>query len=262
MSPHRFDQTVVQITGAARGFGRLAAQRFSAEGALLALSDVDGEKLKDVAVGLRAKGCRVLAEQLDVTVEAGVAAHFEAVKEEFGLLDVAINNAGRAHPLTSLPSMDLETFEKVMTVNTRGVFLGLKYQIPQMLKQGEGTILNMASVAGLVGAGYLAAYAASKHAIVGLTRSAADEVAGKGIRINALGPAFAHTPMLDQMTDQLAIRHGLTEDEAARRLTKRIPMKRTIQPEEVIDAMLWMCSPGNSAMTGQAIAVDGGLTAI
>jgi len=262
MSPHQFDQTVVQITGAASGLGRLAAERFSAEGALLALSDVDGEKLKDVAVGLRAKGGRVLAERLDVTVETDVAAHFEAVKEEYGQLDVAINNAGRAHPLTPLPSIDLETFEKVMAVNTRGVFLGLKYQIPQMLQQGKGTILNMASVAGLVGAGYLAAYAASKRAIVGLTRSAADEVAGKGIRINALCPAFAQTPMLDQMTDQLATRHGLTGEEAAQRLTKRIPMTRTIQPEEVVDAMLWICSPGNSAMTGQAIAVDGGLTAI
>lgn len=262
MSARRFDQMVVQITGAASGFGRLAAKSFAAEGAVLALSDVDGDKLKDVAVDLRAKGGLVLADQLDVTVEADVAAHLEAVREEYGQLDVAINNAGRAHSLTPLPLMDLETFETVMAVNTRGVFLGLKYQIPQMLQQGRGTILNIASVAGLVGAGYLAAYAASKHAIVGLTRSAADEVAGKGIRINALCPAFAQTPMLDQMTDQLATRHGLTEDEAAQRLAKRIPMKRTIQPEEVVDAMLWMCSPGNSAMTGQAIAVDGGLTAI
>ena len=262
MTERRFDGQVVQITGAASGFGRLAAERFAAEGAVLALSDLDGEKLAEVETALRSNGHRVLSEKVDVTLEAEVSGHIASILDAFGQLDVAINNAGRAHPLTPLPALDLEIFEQMMAVNARGVFLGLKHQIPPMMGQGRGAILNVASVAGLVGAGYLSAYAASKHAIVGLTRSAADEVAGKGIRVNALCPAFAQTPMLDQMTGQLAERHGVSEEEASLRLAKRIPMKRTIRPQEVVDAMLWICSPGNTGMTGQAIAVDGGMTAI
>ncbi|WP_150525676.1 SDR family NAD(P)-dependent oxidoreductase [Roseibium sediminis] len=262
MGERRYEGLVVQITGAASGFGRLAAQRFGEEGALLALSDLDGDQLSEVAAQLQTKGHRVFFEQVDVTSQLQVSGHIKAVLEEYGQLDIAINNAGRVHALVPLPSLDLETFEHMMAVNARSVFLGLKYQIPPMIQQGKGVILNVSSVAGLVGAGYLSAYAASKHAVVGLTRSAADEVASKGIRINALCPAFSQTPMLGQIAEQLADRHGLTEDEAALRLATRIPMKRTILPEEVVDAMLWICSPGNSAMTGQTIAVDGGLTTI
>ncbi|TKZ19224.1 SDR family oxidoreductase [Shimia litoralis] len=258
----KFENQVVMITGAASGFGKLAAQRFGAEGARLALSDISKDALDTLANALRQDGCEVLTDIVDVSQEAQMQAHVDHIKTTYGALNVAINNAGMGHDLKPLHMLSVDEFDRNMAVNARGVFLGMKAQIPMMLQAGSGVILNVASAAGLVGAAHLSAYAAAKHAVVGLTRAAADETARKGIRVNALCPSFAVTPLFDEMADQVGARTGQSRENAYDQITARIPMARVAQPDEIVQAMLWMCAAENSFMTGQAVALDGGLTAV
>ncbi len=253
---------VILITGAASGFGAGAARAFAAEGARLVLCDIDEAGLEAVADTLRTEGAQVLARRVDVTNEAQQAGLVEAAMKHFGQLDVAINNAGLGQPFTPLARTEAKDFDRIMAVNARGVFLGMKHQVPPMQAAGHGTILNVASAAGLTGAGHLAAYAAAKHAVVGLTRAAADELARHGIRVNAICPAFAETPLFAEMAEAFASRTGDGAAEARTRITARVPMGRVATVDEVVQAMLWTCDPANSFMTGQALAIDGGLTAI
>lgn len=262
MAEGRFHGQVVMLTGAAGGFGRAAAHLFAAEGARLVLSDLAEVSLRALAARLSEDGAEVLAEPLDVTDEAQVAAHVTRALSRFHRLDVAVNNAGIAPPLMPLTATDTETFDRVMSVNTRSVFLGMKHQLPPMLAAGRGAILNVASAAGLVGAGQMAAYAASKHAVVGLTRAAADEVARRGVRVNAICPSFAATPLYDGIVDALAGQRAEPRGDTDARFTRRIPMGRIASADEVAEAMLWLTDPANSFMTGQAVAIDGGLTAV
>ena len=258
----RFADRVVLITGAAGGFGREAARRFAEEGARLVLGDRDGAALEAVAATLPGgvvdpilrTGDIGLAGTAQELVEGALAAH--------GRLDIAINNAGISPDLMRLSQTPAADFETVMAVNVHGVFHGMSRQIAVMEEQFRrdgrgGVILNIASVAGLVGAPLLAAYAASKHAVIGLTRSAAIESAKRGVRINALCPSFAATPMVDGIVGGM---RG-DADEALRRLVSAVPMGRAATAQEVVEAMLWMCSDANSFMTGQAIPLDGGLSA-
>jgi len=262
MAEGRFDGHVVLITGAGSGFGAAAARAFATEGARLALSDRDGAAVTAVAGELRDAGAEVLDATVDVTEEAQVADHVAALLHRFGQLDVAVNNAGVCHPLMPLADTPLEVFERMMAVNARGVFLGLKHQLPPMVARGTGVVLNIASAAGLVGAGGLAAYAASKHAVVGLTRAAADEAARHGVRVNALCPSFADTPLFHGIADPLATARGTDRAGVEARISGRVPMRRVARTQEVVQAMLWACAPDNTFMTGQAIAIDGGLTAV
>lgn len=259
----RFHDAAVLVTGAAGGLGRAAAERFAEEGASLVVSDRDEAGLDALAGSLRARGCRVEALAGDVGQEETAAALVRAAQGAFGRLDVAVNNAGIVHPFAKLVDIDGAVMERMLAVNVMGVFHGLKHQIPAMerafAESGRtGAILNVASVAGLVGAPLLSAYAAAKHAVVGLTRSAAAETARRGVRINALCPAFTRTNMV---TGSLHEMRG-SEDEAIARIVSTMPMRRLGEPAEVVEAMLWICSPANSFMTGQAIAVDGGLSAV
>lgn len=256
----RFQGKTVLISGAASGFGRLAAQRFAAEGARLSLCDRDADGLAQTAELL--DGADVLTLQVDVTQEADQKRHVDETMARFGALDVALNNAGIFTELKSIPKTSLEEFDRMMSVNARGVFLALKYQLPIMADARGGSIINTASVAGVLGAGYCAAYAASKHAVVGLTKAAADEYSRYGVRINAICPAFAKTPMLDAVTGTLEARFEEDQDAAQTRLSGRIPMGRVADPDEIVTAMLFLADPANTFMTGQAIAVDGGLSAI
>lgn len=250
----RYEGKTVLLTGAAGGFGRLAAEMFAAEGAKLALGDIDLAGAEEVAekVGGRAIRC-------DVSDENDVAALVAlAVEMGDGRLDVALNNAGIGHPLGFTAQISHADFMKQMAVNAGGCFLGMRHQLPVMMKQGGGAILNTASVAGLVAAPLSAGYAASKHAVIGLTKTAADEYARYNIRVNALCPSFADTPMVDELRAGL----GGTAEQIDPKLTNRIPMRRVAEPEEIVQAMLWVCSDENSFMTGQALALDGGLTAV
>ena len=246
----RFENRTVLITGAASGFGALAARRFAAEGATVILGDVND--------------CAPLAEELggaaarcDVSKPEDQEALVALAMERTGRLDVALNNAGIGHPLGFMAEIAFEDFQRQMAVNLGGCFLGMKYQLPVMMKGGGGAILNTASAAGLVSAPLSGAYSAAKHAVIGLTKTAADEYARFGIRVNALCPSFADTPMVDEL------RAGLGGDAAAvdPKLTNRIPMRRVADAEEIVQAMLWASAPENSFYTGQALALDGGLTA-
>ncbi len=261
MAERRFENKVVMITGAAGGFGAAMAQRFAREGAALLLSDLDKLTLDKVVEKLPFD-TQTLAERIDITSETEVAAHIEHGEKSLGPLEIAVNNAGIGQALAPLQALDSDEFDRVLAVNARGVFLCMKHQLGRMRPRRSGTILNIASAAGLVGAGQLAAYAASKHAVVGLTRSAADEVARHGIRVNALCPSFAPTALFNEMADEIGARHGVDREEAYGQITKRIPMRRVATVDEVVQAALWACDPANSFMTGQAIAIDGGLTAV
>lgn len=259
----RFADAAVIVTGAARGLGRHAAERFAAEGARLVLCDIDDAQLHATALCLHERGAPVEHFAGDVSREETARALVETALSSWGRLDVAVNNAGIAHPFRKLPDIDAGTMERMLSVNVMGVFHGMRHQIPA-LERGfaetgrQGVILNVASVAGLVGAPLLSAYAAAKHAVVGLTRSAAAETARRGVRINALCPAFAGTDMVAGMLDDM---RG-TPEEARSRIVAAVPMRRLAEPSEIVEAMLWLCSAENSFMTGQAIPIDGGLSAI
>lgn len=251
MPYEHFSDQVVFITGAAGGFGKRLAEKMGDAGARLMLGDIDSTGLEQVAGNLEARGVQLVAMTCDVSLEAQVRALIEAGVERFGRLDIAINNAGLATPMKSLIDTEEAELDRHFAVNTKGVFFGMKYQIRQMLTQGGGCILNVASMAGIGGAPKFAAYAAAKHAVVGLTRTAALEYAAKNIRVNAICPFFSPTPMVNET---------LTADKQAF-LAQGSPMKRLGSPEEMVGAMLAICAPDNSYMTGQAIAVDGGVSA-
>lgn len=257
-----YQDKVVMITGAASGFGAMAAERFAAQGAKLGLSDINGDQLATVADALRAQGVDVVADVVDVADETHVATHVANIAEAFGAIDVGINNAGIGHDVRPIQFLTTDDFDLMMNVNAKGVFLCMKHQIPLMQKAGTGAILNVASAAGLVGSGHLSLYAAAKHAVVGLTKAAADENATRGIRVNAICPSFSATPMVEEMAEIVGERSGLSRDDAMTHIASRVPMRRVSKPEEVVQAMLWINAPDNSFMTGQAIAIDGGLTAV
>jgi NAD(P)-dependent dehydrogenase (short-subunit alcohol dehydrogenase family) len=247
---------VVLITGAAGGFGRLAAAEFARAGAKLVLCDLHGERLCDLQASLA--NADVIIEAGDVSKEETHHRLVACAIDTYGRLDVAINNAGVAHAFTKIAETDNATMQQMLAVNVMGVFLAMKHQLPAMERQASGAILNVSSVAGIVGAPLLAAYSAAKHAVIGLTKSAAGEYARKGIRINAICPAFAETHMLTGMLDQM--RGGA--EAASQRIVSNMPMRRFARPEEIVQAMLWICSRENSFMTGHALVLDGGLSAV
>ncbi|BBH45719.1 SDR family NAD(P)-dependent oxidoreductase [Pseudomonas sp. KU43P] len=251
MNLDSYRDQVVMITGAASGFGALLAERLAGLGARLVLGDRDVAGLERVAGALREAGATVLAVPCDVTREVQVKALVDAAMATFGRLDVGVNNAGILTPMKRFVDTTEQELDRSHAVNTKGVFFCMQQQIRQMLAQGGGVILNIASMAGLGGAPKLAAYAAAKHAVVGLTRTAAVEYARQGIRVNALCPFYSATPMV---TDS-----EVGEQQAF--LAQGSPMKRLGTPEEIVAAMLMLCARENSYMTGQAIAVDGGISA-
>jgi NAD(P)-dependent dehydrogenase (short-subunit alcohol dehydrogenase family) len=259
MTPmRRYAGKTVLITGAASGFGRLAAERFAAEGANLVIGDIQEEALAETKRRVEAAGGKAVALATNVAHGPAVQLLVQAAVDTFGGLDVALNNAGVAHGTMKLVDTDEAVMRKMFDVNVMGVFHGMKSQIPVMERHGGGVILNTASVAGVTGAPLLAAYAAAKHAVIGLTKTTAAEVARKGIRVNAICPAFAETPMLTQSLMQ----DGRTHEEMVGRLVQTMPMRRPGTADEIVQAMLWICSPENSFMTGHALVVDGGLTAL
>lgn len=244
-----FRDKVVLITGAASGFGKLLAETLASRGAKLVLGDIDEDGLREVATSLGVE-CAVLA--CDVIIESEVEALVELGLERFGRLDIAINNAGISAPMKSLAETTEEDMDLNFAVNAKGVFFGLKYQAPAMARLGGGSILNVSSMAGIYGAPKLTAYAAAKHAVVGITRTAALEYARHNVRVNAICPFFSPTPLVTE---------GIDPDVLAM-VTAGAPMKRLGRPEEMVAAMLHIVDPDNSFMTGQAIAVDGGVSAI
>ena len=246
---------VVLITGAASGFGKCVAEKFAELGAKLILSDIQMDKLQTVAQELEAKGAEVYYTACNIADRAQVQAMVAGGVEKFGQLDIAINNAGLGHMPTSLTNVTDREIDMNVNVNIKGTTFCMQAELDVMKQQGFGSILNVSSVAGITGAPTLSLYSAAKHALIGLTKSAAVENARRNIRINALCPAFCETPMVEQMVD---VEHG---EDRKKGMLSIIPMGRFGTANEVAEAMAWLTSDLNSFMTGQAIILDGGLMA-
>jgi NAD(P)-dependent dehydrogenase (short-subunit alcohol dehydrogenase family) len=240
----------VLITGGASGIGRAAAVACAREGARVVLADLDEKGGGEVAEKLRADGTTAHFVRADVTRDADVKALVEQCVAKLGRIDCAFNNAGIEGKVTPIVDYPEDTFARVLDVNVLGVYRCLKHELPVMVRQGGGAIVNTASVAGLIGAGGLSAYIASKHAVIGLTKVAALENARQRVRVNAVCPGVIQTPMLDRLGEMAG---GLVEG-----VTAVTPMGRVGTPEEIAEAVIWLFSDAASFVTGHALTVDGG----
>jgi NAD(P)-dependent dehydrogenase (short-subunit alcohol dehydrogenase family) len=241
---------VALVTGAGSGIGRATAVAFARQGARVTVADVDDAGGDETICTIRDSGGEAVFVHCDVSRPAEVEKMVGDTIQRWGRLDAAFNNAGIEGPQGLLADLAEADWDRVLAVNLKGIFLCMKAQIPAMLAQGGGCIVNCASVAGLVGFRGIPAYTASKHGIVGLTRAAALDYAAKGIRINALCPGVIQTPMVDRFTAGHA--------QALAAMTALEPVGRMGTPEEMADAVLWLCSEGASFIHGHALAADGG----
>jgi len=246
----RLKDKVALITGGSSGIGRAAAQLFSQEGAKVVIADIDVEGGEETARGISDAGGEVHFVKTDVSKSGEVEALIQKIIEIYNRLDCAYNNAGILEKFASVADHTEETWNRTIETNLKGTWLCMKYEIPQMLKQGSGVILNTTATGGfMVGNRFRAAYAASKAGIVSLTKVAALENAEYGIRINAICP-IARTPMLDSFFK--------LHPQAEADFITQIPMGRIAAPEEVAECALWLCSDAASFVTGHVLAVDGG----
>lgn len=247
-----FDGKIVLVTGAGSGIGQEAARSFAERGAVVYAADLNAKGLSATADLVASTGGTVRIAHLDVADETSVAELLARIATEAGRLDAAFNNAGITGSTHLLEDYPTEDFDRVLRVNLRSIFLGMKYELRLMKPAGTGTIVNTASVAALTGPGGMSAYAASKHGVHGLTRVAAMENASHNIRINALAPGWTETPMVAANSAQ-----NPAFAELAR---KAIPAKRGAHPKEIAAAAVWLSSSQASYVFGQMIVVDGGMT--
>ena len=248
-----FENQVALVTGAGSGMGLATAKAFAEAGASVVLADIDEQAVRKAAEELVSAGKMAMAVRCNVAEEADVAAMIEQTVSTFGRLDAAYNNAGVQSPAVETADASGEEFERVNAINLRGVWNCMKYELRQMREQGSGAIVNCSSIGGLIGLPGRAIYHASKHGVIGLTKSAALEYASRGIRINAVCPGTIETPMI---ADMIA-KESLTMEDFQRDQ----PMGRLGRPEEIAAAVVWLCSPFASFVIGHALAVDGGYTA-
>lgn len=247
-----FTGKVAVITGAAQGFGKLLAEELAQRGAKLVISDINEAGVHQVADDIAAKGAEVIAMKCDVSKNESCKSMVDAAIEAFGRVDIGVNNAGVAHEFMPLHDIEESIMDSQFAINVKGVQFGMRHQIKQMLKQGEGAILNVSSIAGLCGAARGSAYAMAKHAVIGLTKTGAVEYGRNNIRINAICPFFTLTPMVTNFADE----------EQQAKMSRGAPMHRLGEPKEIVAMMLMMLSPANTYMTGQCIAIDGGVSAL
>jgi NAD(P)-dependent dehydrogenase (short-subunit alcohol dehydrogenase family) len=247
-----FQNKVALVTGAGSGMGLATAKAFAEEGAAIVLADQNEKQARAAAEELVRNGRKALAIRCDVTDERQVEEMVARTVSHFGRLDAAFNNAGIMPPDVETADVNAEDYDRVMAINLRGVWCCMKYELLQMRKQGGGAIVNNSSIGGLIGIPGRAAYHASKHGVLGLTKSAALEYAAQGIRINAVCPGTINTPMVAEMM----VRYPAAMKEAV----KQAAIGRMGEPEEIAAAVLWLCSPAASFVIGHALVVDGGYT--
>nr|WP_315479506.1 SDR family oxidoreductase [uncultured Rhodoferax sp.] len=250
----RFDNKVVLVTGGGGGIGRASALAFARAGAKVAVTDRDVVAGEETTAQVKALGAEALFIAADVMQAAQVQAMVTRVVAHFGWLDCAFNNAGIEEEHMRLADCEEATFDRILGVNVKGVWLCMKYQIQQMLAQGGGSIVNTASVAGLIGAPKMSAYSASKHAVIGLTKSAAVEYGRKGIRVNAVCPGVIRTQMFDRAV--------AADPKVGPAVASAHPIGRIGEADEVAAAVLWLSSDAASFVTGLAHTVDGGMTSV
>jgi NAD(P)-dependent dehydrogenase (short-subunit alcohol dehydrogenase family) len=253
MNPiYDFKGQVALLTGAAMGMGLAAARAFAQSGASVVLADRDGELAAREAAKIVKEGGIAIGVSCDVSDELQVAAVVDRTVAEYGRLDMAFNNAGVMAKIAPTADSTSEEWERVIGINLRGVWSCMKYELKQMQRQGSGAIVNNASVGALTGNPGIGAYIASKHGVVGLTRTAALEYVKQGIRVNAVNPGTIDTQIARDVVGG--------SEEAFAELEKGAPIGRAGRPEEIAAAVLWLCSPGASYVVGEALTVDGGLT--
>ena len=253
MNPtYDFKGQVALVTGAAKGMGLASARAFAESGAAVVLADLDGALAEQEAKRIVGEGGLATGLRCDVADEAQVAAVIDQAVAEFGRLDMAFNNAGIQVPPSDAADEPLDSFERVTAVNQRGVWACMKHELRVMRAQGSGAIVNCSSLGGLVGLPGRAAYHGTKHAVIGMTKSAAVEYAPRGVRINAVCPGVVDTPMVQDMLE------GQTD--AMAEIMKAQPIGRLGRADEVAAAVLWLCSPAASFVVGVALPVDGGFT--
>src|SRR5579862_7818052 len=244
------------VTGASRGIGAVVAAALVAEGLRVTLMGRDTTALGRVAQELGGDS-RTLAVTTDVTDSTSVHSAFAAAREGFGPVQILINNAGQAGS-AKFTETDEALWNRLIAVNLHGTYLCSRQAVPDMLQAGFGRIVNVASIAGLRGAAYISAYVASKHAVIGLTRSLALEYATRNITVNAVCPGYVDTEIVKSAVANIKAKTGRSESEALAALVATNPQRRLIQPREVADTVMWLCRPGSESVTGQSIVLAGG----
>jgi NAD(P)-dependent dehydrogenase (short-subunit alcohol dehydrogenase family) len=253
-NPLDFSSKVALVTGAAAGMGLATANAFAEAGAAVVLADYKEERVKAAAERLAAAGHKAIAIRCDVSDDAQVEAMVERTVAEFGRLDAAFNNAGVMAHIAPTAASTREEWDRVIGINLRGIWSCMKYELRQMERQGSGAIVNNASVGALTGNPGIGSYIASKHGVVGLTRTAALEYVRQGIRVNAVNPGLIDTQVGRDVFDG--------DEEVYAETAKRVPIGRAGRPEEIASAVLWLCSPAASYVVGHALTVDGGMTVV
>ena len=252
MLTYAYQGKVVVVTGGASGMGFETVKAFCQAGATAIMLDLNEKQLAVAIESLNQESLTAIPKLCDVTDEAQVAKVMAEIDAEFGKIDFAYNNAGIQSPVAETAEASGEEFDRVLSINLKGIWNCMKYELQIMQREGKGAIVNCSSLGGLVGIAGRGAYHASKHGVLGLTKSAALEYAKKGIRINAVCPGIIHTPMVDHMLKN--------EPEAMDELMQFQPIGRLGDPKEIAAAVLWLCSPGASFIIGHSLAVDGGYT--
>lgn len=247
------DGTVAIVTGGSSGIGRATAERFAEEGASVVVGDVMEAEGEETVRRIRDAGGEATFVKTDVSSDEDVKNLVDTAVETYGQLDFAVNNAGIEGASAPLAEQDEDEWHRVLDINLKGVWLGMKYEIPKLLDNGGGAIVNTSSVAGLVGFNDLSPYVASKHGVVGLTKTAALEYSSQGVRVNSVAPGVINTPMVARTFED--------QPEVLEQLEAAEPIGRLGEPEEIANGIVWLCSDDASFVTGFPLAIDGGYIA-